>query len=252
MIDNIFEIQYQRWLKNTNKLRNSIPHIIHHIWLGSELPDKYTPFIDSFKKLNPDFEFILWDEKKILSIPGFRFEKEFKRTSNYGTKSDIARYEILRVYGGFYFDTDFECIKPLDEIADKSSFIAGLQFSDRPEFGNAMIASIPNHFLINKICSQLKPTSTTDIMEIINTTGPGFLTKIFKENLLNLDETVAFVPSEYFYAVPNFEASNIIEVKQKYITEKTYGIHYWDQSWFQNDIYYRICRKLKRFFNKLF
>ena len=33
-----------------------IPKIIHFIWLGSELPEKYESIIDGWRKHNPDFE----------------------------------------------------------------------------------------------------------------------------------------------------------------------------------------------------
>ena len=250
MQDNPFENQYQNWLNNKKPITNHIPHIIHHIWLGSKLPEKYKPFLDSFRKHNPDWKMILWNEESILNITGFRFAKQFKKISNYGTKSDIARYEILRLYGGFYFDTDFECLKPLDDIADCSTFVSGIQFYDKPEFGNAMIASSPDTFLINEICNKIKPTNTTDTLAIINTTGPRFITSLFRENLDKIDSSVAFLPAEYFFAVPNSESQSVASVKSKYITPNTYGIHYWEQSWFQNDIFHRCIRKINKLIKK--
>ena len=41
-----------------------IPKIIHFIWLGSELPDKYIEIINGWKKHNPEFEVWIWDDKK--------------------------------------------------------------------------------------------------------------------------------------------------------------------------------------------
>lgn len=236
------------WKENTEKPEHSIPHIIHHIWLGSSLPDKYKPFIESFKKYNLDWNFILWDEKKILSLPNFTSKNEFLKASNFGMKSDIARYAILKEYGGFYFDTDFECLKPLDSIADKSSFIACLQFYDKDEFGNAMIASCAHHPLIEKMCNSIKGINSSDIMEIINTTGPGFLTNMIKSNIDIIKPTDALLSAEYFFAVPNSENKNVPAVKNKYITANSYAIHYWESSWFQNDFFHRLNRYIKRKF----
>lgn len=248
MQNNPFEEQYQKWLnRKDKKVEKSIPHIIHHIWLGSELPQKYVPFINSFKKFNPDWKFILWDEKKILELPDFKFKKEFCKISNFGTKSDIARYEILKQYGGFYFDTDFECLKSLDEIADTSSFVAGLQFYDQPGFGNAMMASAPDTFLINEILRNLKPTNSSDVMEVMRGTGPCLITDLFKDNLDKMDSSVALLPAEYFFAVPNSECTRVVEAKAEYVSDKSYAIHYWDQSWIQNDLLHRFVRKIKKF-----
>lgn len=37
--------------------------------------------------------------------------------------SDYARFEILYKYGGLYFDTDVEVIKPMDDIIARGAFM---------------------------------------------------------------------------------------------------------------------------------
>ncbi|MBQ0004130.1 MAG: hypothetical protein KBT21_11410 [Treponema sp.] len=244
------ETAYKNWLNNTEKCNSPIPHIIHHIWLGSKLPDQYKPFIETFKKYNPDWQFILWDEEKILSLQNFTSKKDYLTASNYGMKSDIARYAILKEYGGFYFDTDFECLKNLSPISDKSSFISCLQFTDKIEFGNAMIACCAHHPLIEKISSSIKGINSSDILEIINTTGPGFLTNMIMNNISTITEFDALLPAEYFFAVPNSEKADVRAAKHRYITDNSYAIHYWESSWFQNDLFHRLVRKLKKIFSK--
>ena len=238
--------QFKKWLNNSKTNSNPIPHIIHHIWIGKKLPSQYKPFIDSFKKFNPDWKFILWDEKKILALETFQNRKAFLNSPNVGSKSDIARYEILNQFGGFYFDTDFECIKPLDDLAQKSSFVSTLQLIDKVEFGNAMLGCIPHHPIIEKLNSNIKELHSRDIIEVINTTGPGYLTKIILDNFSLLTNHDAILPCEYFFPVPNTESGNIITSKEKYLTPNSYGVHYWEMSWFDKNIFRRAFRKLKR------
>ena len=62
---------------------SNIPKIIHQLWIGpKERPSK---FMDTWKKNNPDFEYIFWNEeeikkrneeiKKLISIPVIRYIK---------------------------------------------------------------------------------------------------------------------------------------------------------------------------------
>ena len=58
----IFSLAKEIYKKNNlsviKKRRNKkIPKIIHHIWLGGQLPEKYEVCIHSWKKHHPDWQF---------------------------------------------------------------------------------------------------------------------------------------------------------------------------------------------------
>ena len=54
----------------------------------------------------------------------------FDRATSYARKADIARYEVIRRFGGVYLDTDMECLRPIDElITEDVSFFAGREAS---------------------------------------------------------------------------------------------------------------------------
>jgi mannosyltransferase OCH1-like enzyme len=46
---------------------HSIPMIMHFIWLGSEIPRKYSIFIDKWKSMHPRWEVHIWDDESKLS-----------------------------------------------------------------------------------------------------------------------------------------------------------------------------------------
>lgn len=50
-------------LKPTVNSLHSIPTIMHFIWLGSEIPRKYSIFIDKWKLMHPKWEVHIWDDE---------------------------------------------------------------------------------------------------------------------------------------------------------------------------------------------
>lgn len=245
--------KYNNWQKNPVKIKGGIPHIIHHIWLGSPLPEKYTAFINSFKTLNPLWEYRLWTENEILTLDDFDGKAAFIKSKTWGAKSDIARYAILSKFGGFYFDTDYECIQPLDFLADRASFIACIQTSSSPEFGNAMLACKAGHPLMKKLATNVRTVKTTEAMDNINGTGPGYLTDTIFSHKDMLNAADILLPSAFFFAVPNYKADSLTvpDEKKKFIFPETYGIHYWDQSWFDASFGAWLERKILRLMRKL-
>lgn len=93
----------------------------------------------------------------------------FDGASNWGEKSDIARYEILHRFGGVYVDTDYVCVRsvaPLHEVrarhepcgpecdgseAQAVSFYAGLSSTGCVELNNGLIGAAPGHPLLQSL-----------------------------------------------------------------------------------------------------
>ena len=117
-----------------------IPKKIHQIWIGKKIPKEYKKWTKTWMKNNPEYEYFLWDENKILQLNLYN-EKQFKKASNPAVKSDIARYEILYRFGGIYVDTDFESLKKINDYFLTYSFVAGQLFGYKPEINNAILFS---------------------------------------------------------------------------------------------------------------
>lgn len=93
-----------------------IPKIIHYCWFGGNpLPELAQKCIASWKKFLPDYEIKEWNESNydVRKIP---YIEQAYNAKKYAFVSDYARFDILYQYGGIYFDTDVEVIKPFDEI----------------------------------------------------------------------------------------------------------------------------------------
>ncbi len=109
-----------------------IPKIIHNIWIQGyqNLPEEEKQNHLKIKKLNPDWEFIIWDNNMIIELlkkyPKIYYVyKNINKLSgiiiNDATRSDIARYIIMKEYGGLYYDIDFECISSFDTLFDEDN-----------------------------------------------------------------------------------------------------------------------------------
>jgi mannosyltransferase OCH1-like enzyme len=233
---------YDFFLKSSSK-KEIVPRIIHQIWLGSKIPIKYKIWSKSWIKHNPNYEYILWDEKKILNM-GLINEKQFVQAKNFGCKSDIARYEILYKFGGIYVDTDFEALKPINSKLMTQSFIAGQVYYYKPQIGNALIISEPECSLLKAVIDNLPQyTGAATDLEILSYAGPNYLTKIiFKNRFL---KNIVILPGQYFYPWPNFML-NSSHSRYSWSTNKTFAIHHWESCWSKKSLKLRLFDLVKK------
>lgn len=100
-----------------------IPKVIHYCWFGrNPLPPLAVKCIESWKKYLPDYEIKEWNEDN-FNVDMIPYTSEAYKAKKYAFVSDYARFWILYNYGGLYFDTDVEVLKPLDKIISKGNFM---------------------------------------------------------------------------------------------------------------------------------
>ena len=94
----------------------AIPKIIHYVWCGTKsIPEQDQKFIDGWQKLNPDFKIKCWSEKDI-DLKKYPLVKKAIDEKRWALAADIIRMYAVYTEGGFYFDTDVELLKPLNEL----------------------------------------------------------------------------------------------------------------------------------------
>ena len=209
--------------------KTAIPKIIHYCWFGmNPLPELAKKCIASWKKFLPDYEIKEWNEENydVRKIP---YTAQAYDAKKYAFVSDFARFDILYQYGGIYFDTDVEVIKPLDEILKRGSF-AGVECAGalNAGLGIASPAASPIYKEIldsYRESSFIKPDGSLDLTTVVTR-----VSNIFKlHGLKDLDDIqkvagVTVYPAEYF-CPKNFETGGLN------ITGKTFSIHWFDGSW---------------------
>lgn len=209
---------------------NTLPKKIHQIWLGSEFPEKYQAWADSWKVFNPDWEYKLWTDADIkdVDIPN---KNIFNSITHLAQKSDFLRYHILNQYGGLYVDTDFECLKSFDDLT-YANFITGVGYPAKVELYIGLIGSSPNHPILRNVIKSMSKKKMTHkhFTDIFNTTGTYFFTDIFFRTIRDFQKGIVVLPTDYFYPFPNHKGFEYEDGK-KYIKDCSYAIHYWEVSW---------------------
>lgn len=107
----------------SSAVHSMIPKILHQLWIGPR--PRPVEMMDTWKTLYPDWEYVLWDEERLASSfpDGLQNQAQFDAMEEYNGKCDIARYEILRKYGGFFVDADAICLRPIeDHLLENQAF----------------------------------------------------------------------------------------------------------------------------------
>jgi mannosyltransferase OCH1-like enzyme len=171
-----------------------IPRILHHIWLGRDpLPDEHRPFIESWKRHHPKWEYRLWTEENLPLNPLRREVLERLRAPV--ERADILRLELLYTHGGVYLDTDLECLRPLDDVLEGHTFVGVCHKPGR--ITNTAIASVPEHPLLDRAMHEIKPldvywTGSSDSLKDV--AGPRLLQRLVPE----FEDIVLLEPYMFF------------------------------------------------------
>lgn len=100
-----------------------IPKKIHYIWIGGKpLPDEFRKNIETWKKYNPDYEIIRWDESN-YDINVNNYTRQAYASGSWGFVPNYMRLDILYRHGGIYLDTDVEAIANFDRLLNDDMFM---------------------------------------------------------------------------------------------------------------------------------
>jgi hypothetical protein len=167
-----------------------IPKKIHQILIldGMKIPDKlpknFEKALESYKTLNPMYEYTVYSGENIRVFIKKNYSKRFLKFFDtlvpYAFKCDFARLLVLNKEGGWYCDARQVCLQPLDKLASSGhEFYAA--FSKPPHnrdcIANAFIGCPPNHPIIKKtidiLCWNIENKHYG--IDCIYPTGPGAL-----------------------------------------------------------------------------
>lgn len=224
-----------------------IPKVIHYCWFGrNPLPPLAIKCIDSWKKYLPDYEIKEWNEDN-FDVNIIPYTAQAYQAKKYAFVSDYARFWILYHYGGIYFDTDVEAIKPIDDIVEKGAFM-GIEkdynygITVAPGLGLGVEAGHPLYKEFMDYYSTYTFTDETGKMNM--KTIVAYTTEIlFKHGLSNVPgiqtiEGIKIYPSEYFCP------RNTV-TKRFHITESTRTIHHYAASWNDSSMTKRIKKRIR-------
>ena len=240
-----------------------IPKVIHYCWFGrNPLPESARKCIESWKKYLPDYEIKEWNEDN-FDVNIIPYTAEAYKLKKYAFVSDYARFWILYKYGGLYFDTDVEVIKPMDDIIARGPFMGceneaqpganpknlgvapGLGLGVNPGLG---LGVNPGLGLYQEILDfyndmhYLLPNGTISTETVVTIT-----TKLLCKKGLHNTSEVQCVEGVWIYPKEYFCPKDVTTNKLK-LTDKSVCIHHFAGSWlpWQN----RVKLMIKHFLGK--
>lgn len=213
-----------------------IPKLIHLVWFGGPRPRFFDKTVDLIKSINYDYEIKEWDDN---NIDFDLINRElFDKTENYGSKSDIFRFEVLNKYGGIYMDYDFLQLKKFDSVLDTDFFVsAGME----NEVWNSIVGSKSNNPICGAFLNGLKNNEpvindNNAIVNTMNKTGPYYLEKIFNNTKHLCD--YSYLSKNTFFPFPAVLRDSIkilddetLNFIKSYSTKETIAIHFHTCTW---------------------
>lgn len=202
-----------------------IPKKVHLIWIGGEQPDYLKLFLKTFQDNFPGFDIKVWGNKdlnkknfpktieyirKAKKIHGKQMVDDYKDKmynsklepltySKWAQITDLMRLEIVYNNGGYYFDTTFEILKPMNKLLNRKEKFVGCneypRFKNAPILSNSFFGAVKNSVILKRLLSK-KKLNKIDFyqMAVDFETGPGYL----RSGILKSDSFHIF-PSTYFY-----------------------------------------------------
>jgi hypothetical protein len=201
-----------------------IPKIFHRIWFGSgDMPEPHEKWWQAWRRQYPSYEFVTWTDKDIETLSHVK-EKIFE-ANGFARKSDIARYEILRLHGGVYIDTDFMPVNYFDFAGCGARIITcGPVHND--SIVNGFFAISKDHIAMTTAVNLLNKTELNK-GNVCHETGPKFfgtLIRPFECKRLPWQAMYPYNHNESFSSIYMADLSD------------TVGIHAWHGSWYSQDL----------------
>lgn len=228
-----------------------VPKVIHFIWIGPKaFPRESIENVRSWIAKHPDWTFKFWTDRdrplphkqmQMARIQDLQFIKLldcYKKSDNYGEKSDILRYEILYQEGGIYVDHDVKCIQSFEPLNKGFDFFCGMELPYKTCLSssvlptNNVIGSRPGHSILKRCMDWL-----SDNWDRIDNEYPGkdrdsVINRVAHRTFLVLGET--------FKLLANKEGNRDIALPTVYFNAKEdkqalFSRHLYNGTWFENE-----------------
>jgi mannosyltransferase OCH1-like enzyme len=214
---------------------------IFQSWFTKDLHPKMQEKINNLKKMNPQYNYHLYDDNDIDKFVNEHFSgeiaKQYNRLNIIVAKVDFWRYLVLYKYGGVYLDMDSSIEKPLDDlIKENDKAIITAEGNPNLYVQWALIFSKEHPILkrtIDLICENLKHNIYKN--DIHKMTGPTVFTKAINE-----------IHKAQFYSIIDHKKitkSTDVTYNKSNISYRLYGIDYSGHFRFKHELNHLLYKK---------
>lgn len=209
------------------------PRIIHYCWFGkAPKPLIVRQCLETWKKHNPDFQIIEWNEGNSPKHPIVTKNLDQKL---WAFASDYVRLFALYNYGGIYLDTDMLLVKPLLPLMQYPCFTA-FQYKIKNEYwiNNSAMGGIKGHSFFNECIIELERLGHTKLKPYIS---PKLTTTILtrkNNNIIYGTQTIddiTILDVDYFYYYERKDMQIAMDQLIQQLPEKAIGFHLFEGSW---------------------
>jgi hypothetical protein len=217
-----------------------IPSILHQTWKDSAVPPGFLKYMETWKRLHPGWDFKFWTDVDLANFVNSRcsdFSNLFHSYPNPIMRVDLARYLILREFGGVYADLDAEALASFTPLLNSDRPIvayeppthAALEFIRRRGFrsvaSNAIILSPANHAFWDHLLRLVQRCRSA--ANPLDATGPFALTIGIEQSPANVAPCV--LPAHVFCPTDKFG----VPVSQDLSGLKPLACHHWAGTWWK-------------------
>lgn len=235
-----------------------IPKIIHYCWFGGNpKPKDVLKYIKSWKKYLPDYKIIEWNEGN-YDVYKCQYMADAYKEKKWAFVSDYCRLDVVYQYGGIYLDTDVEVVKSFDSLLGMKMFCGfesrdlkqqkrwGMKLEESVSFGLGFGAE-RCHSVIKEMLDLYATLHFYNEDGTLNLLScPVYQTQVLVNNGLIQDgKTQEFKGGKAFSAEYFCPQSNLTD-EMLYLTENTYSIHHFSNSWTDRPVKLKIRRTLNK------
>lgn len=209
-----------------------IPKTIHYCWFGrGELTPLAKKCIASWRQFFPGYEIKEWNEDN-FDVNCIPYTADAYRAGKYAFVSDYARFWVLYHFGGVYFDTDVEVIRPMDDVLVKGPFMGFELLGAKPAVAPGLgLAAEPGMSLYKAILDQFEQMSFLIEKGSLNPyTMIPMVTDLLKEMGLAGNGTIERIAGVYIYPPDWFNPFDDA-TGRLCKTKNTRTIHWFAKSW---------------------
>uniref|UniRef100_A0A6C0HQ77 Glycosyltransferase n=1 Tax=viral metagenome TaxID=1070528 RepID=A0A6C0HQ77_9ZZZZ len=158
----------------------TIPKVIYQTWKTKSLHENCIKIRDNIKKLNPNYQVILYDDYDMDTFIKTNFNDYiyncYTQLNVGAAKADFWRYCVLYINGGVYLDMDSNIVRPLDDLILEDDQCIITREGNSGIFNNWIMIFEKNHPIllesINKCCFNIMNKTTNDICYLTGPHGP--------------------------------------------------------------------------------